>query len=199
MSPSAVVPDWTVLVNKFDALADSAEHWEAPEVGPSSTDRIYRSNAGKIRYKAEFTLAVSPSSAADLLHCISRRHEWDTLCAHAEQMGEMGGWTIMYIRTHPQWPAQAREEVLWVGRKDTVDGIYLLGTTCDLSEYPAKGAGVRMRTEIGGSRIRVHKNGCIVTHVLDSDPGGLLPSYIVRKVSTVAVPKNICLIREMAE
>ncbi|PJF20043.1 hypothetical protein PSACC_00144 [Paramicrosporidium saccamoebae] len=199
MSPSAVVPDWTVLVNKFVALADSSEHWETPEVGPSATDRIYRSNAGKIRYKAEFTLAVSPSSAADLLNCIPRRHEWDTLCAQAEKMGEVEGWTIMYICTHPQWPAQAREEVLWVGRRDTDDGIYLLGTTCDVFEYPVKGAGVKMRTAIGGSRIRAHKDGCIVTHLFDSDPGGLLPSYIVRKVSAVAVPKNIRLIRELAK
>lgn len=192
------LPDWEGVKERFASLVDEEDHWEKPDSCPKGTYQIWRAKSGKIRYKASFFLPVPSTVAADLLWCISRRCEWDTLCAIAEEVGQQEEWKAMYVLTHPQWPASAREEVIWVRREEDLDGrILLLGTACEHPEWGLRGAGVRMRTAVGGQIITPCEGGCVVLQLLDSDPCGALPSFIVRQVSTVSVPKNITKIREI--
>lgn len=194
----SVMPEWEKIIEGFDTFVANEDEWEGePIVGPQKDDLIYRPKRGKIRYKAEYTVTCSPDRLLEILTNVPRRPEWDTLCAVAEVIGEEAHSRVMYYQTKPQWPTSAREEVLWLTRQDHEGRTYCIGTGCSSDKYKVKGEGVKMTTTLAGQRIESigETDELRVVQVLDSDPGGLLPTSLTRRIATEKVPMMITKLR----
>ena len=183
------------------ALVEGPHYWQDPPIRCSDGgSTVWRATQGKLRYKAEFELRASVDETVALLSAVERKSEWDGACETAEVVAERDdGCRAFYLRTKANWTTSSREEVLWMVQRTVGNGgILLLTTTCE--EYPVRGKGVRMRTEVGGQLVAPHgEDGSKVTMLLDTDPGGSLSSAIIKQISTKRVPKNISNIRRILE
>jgi hypothetical protein len=198
MSPTP--PDWNERAAYFLSLVDSPEHWKDPKECPNGSYRVWPAREGKLRYKAECVLSVSPKVAIDLLWNFERRGEWDELCEMSAVVGEHEESHVIYFLTKGQWPVSSREEVLWIKQLDTLgEGTLIIGTNCEEDSWKVRGKGVKMFTAVSGQLIYPHKEGCRLVLLVDNDPGGLLPGYLVRQISTSMVPDSIKRIRSLLE
>jgi hypothetical protein len=118
----------------------------------------------------------------------------------SEVVGEHEGSHVIYFLTKGQWPVSSREEVLWIKQLDTLgEGTLIIGTNCEEDSWEVRGKGVKMFTAVSGQLIYPHKEGCRLVLLVDNDPGGLLPGYLVRQISTSMVPDSIKRIRSLLE
>ncbi|PJF18319.1 hypothetical protein PSACC_01863 [Paramicrosporidium saccamoebae] len=190
-------PNWEELAQTLDQLIAADDNWESPMDGPAAGDKISRPLKSKMGYKAEYTLNCTPSELTEVVTDVTRRGEWDTFCAQIETLQKEP--QVIYYCTHAQFMASAREEVMWVGSVDRNNATYVLGTSCTDEKYPVKGKGVKMSTKVAGHVIFPDTAGCRVIQVLDTDPGGMLPGSITRRVATEKVPKMIQNLRRIVD
>jgi hypothetical protein len=190
-------PNWNELAQTLDQMIADNENWEAPMDGPAADDKISRPTKSKMGYKAEYILKCTPDELIAVITDVTRRSEWDTFCAQIEVAQKEP--QVIYYRTHAQFMASAREEVMWVGRANRSNSVYVLATNCTDDKHPVRGKGIKMSTKVAGHVIFPDPAGCRVVQVLDTDPGGMLPGSITRRVATDKVPKMIQNLRLILE
>lgn len=126
--------------------------------------------------------------------------DWMHNCEEARQVKGPGGTILGYNRIASPWPVSDRDVVLRSTRSDGDDGtirIEFLSTS--EVDVPVPRGAVRMPHLAGSYDLKPVEGGTQVIYTVDSDPGGSLPTWLVRQAGKDLPYFTLKNLRERAE
>jgi hypothetical protein len=147
-------------------------------------------------FRVEARLRGDAEAAFALLHNLQQRAEWDDMCDELEVIEQLDPFTFIYrIRLKARWPTSARDSCSLVGFRKLRDGRFLsVAQSIEDERSPVDPSGrvVRMQTRLAGNLLTPLSDGLFhLTQVLDADPKGLIPSALVKSVSSKSIPLSM--------
>ena len=146
------------------------------------------------RVKADFP-NHSPVSAFAFFSNVSSRSDWDSMCQSVEVLKTFDELTCIYhLKLKPKWPATARDSLMFSAFRKLNDDkfISVAWSIEDENLCPQDPLFIRMQTRISANLFEPKgNNGFILTQLIDGDPKGNIPSYLVKSVSAKAFPSTM--------
>lgn len=147
------------------------------------------------RVRAEFS-DHSPVSAFAFFSNVSSRSEWDSMCQSIEVLKTFDELTCIYhLKLKKKWPATARDSLMFSAFRKLNDEkfISVAWSIEDENLCPQDPFFIRMQTRISANLFepKPKGKGFILTQLIDGDPKGNIPSYLVKSVSAKAFPSTI--------
>ena len=146
------------------------------------------------------TMAAPPKQIAAWIAAVHTFVDWQHNCEEARRIRSQDGFAVAYNRIDSPWPVSDRDVVLRSTLSDLEGGgirIEFHNTTD--ADVPEVDGVVRMPRLIGSYDLRPVEGGTRVVYTLDSDPGGSLPDWLVRRVSKDLPYFTLTNLRERAE
>ncbi|KAK3283368.1 hypothetical protein CYMTET_8932 [Cymbomonas tetramitiformis] len=201
------------LREKFLHMATLGTAWDKVESAkyPEVTISLQTHPKGFTSVKTEIEVEASPADVLRVLEDLEQQLEWDRLVAevrHVERLSETTN--LVYAKTKREWPTSARDMILLTTRGAVSDGsgsMYLANESIQHPAWPEQRGCVRATCYPQGYLIapllnRSSKAGgqrCKVTAINQTDPGGNLPSSLVKMVSLLQIPKSLCKLKKKVE
>jgi hypothetical protein len=131
------------------------------------------------------TIGASPQNVLSWIHDVSTHTGWMHNCEEARLLRDEGAVVYTYNRLDSPWPVSDRDVIL---RVETIasadDAVRVEFRSTDEVELPAVSSVVRMPRVEGYYDLRpLDSGGTRVEYRLDSDPGGSLPGWLVKRTS----------------
>ena len=146
------------------------------------------------------TMAAAPAQVAAWIAATHTYVDWMANCEEARRIRQEGRVVIGYNRIGSPWPVSDRDVVLRSTRTEIEGGGILVEfrSTTDENVPVARGV-VRMPRLVGSYDLRPVEGGTRVVYTVDSDPGGSLPAWVVRRASRDLPYHTFNNLRERAE
>ncbi len=139
-----------------------------------------------------------------LLSDVMRRPRWDDMCESIDILKQIDPHSVIYhLKLKATWPISPRDALSIAAFREFSHGfITVAWSIVDDSLLPPDPSGkyVRMHTRISVNFITPDQNGvgCTITQLIDGDPKGSIPAYLVKKVSAKSFPATIEGIKKAA-
>lgn len=141
--------------------------------------------------------------AAQIAAWIGATHtyvEWMHNCEEARVVTDSNGGVYGYNRIGSPWPVSDRDVVLRSKRSDLPNGrIRIEFKSTDDVDVPVPSGAVRMEHLMGSYDLEPVEGGTRVIYTVDSDPGGSLPTWLVRQAAKDLPYFTLRNLRERAE
>ncbi|MCP5041666.1 MAG: hypothetical protein GY944_11615 [bacterium] len=129
-------------------------------------------------------MRASPERIATWIAAVHTYVDWQHNCEEARVLPQADGSRLTYNRIATPWPVSDRDVILRSERSNLADGrIRIEFRSTDQSGHPATRGVVRMPRLIGSYELTPTDGGTRVVYTVDSDPGGSLPTWLVRQAS----------------
>lgn len=144
----------------------------------------------------------SAASAFALFAAIPQRAKWDAMCQSIHVLKTIDPLTFIYhLKLNATWPTTPRDSLMMAAFRKLTDGRYIsvAWSIEDDLLCPADptGAYIRMHTRISANLFTPNqKSGFILSQLIDADPKGSIPSYVIKKVSAKSFPATIESIKQ---
>jgi hypothetical protein len=137
----------------------------------------------------------SPAAAFALFANVQDRPEWDDICQDVTLLRSIDPLTVIYhLKLKAQWPTTARDSLLLAAFRKLEDGRYitLAWSIQDDQLCPPDQNFVRMETRISANLFTpLSQNSFKLTQLIDGNPKGSIPAYLIKKVSAKSFPITI--------
>ena len=146
------------------------------------------------------TMKAPPEQVAAWIGATHTYVDWMHNCEEARRIRQEDDVVVGYNRVGSPWPVSDRDVVLRSTRTDFEDGgirIEFRSTTDE--NVPVVRGVVRMPRLVGSYDLRPVEAGTQVVYTVDSDPGGSLPAWLVRRASKELPYFTLSKLRERAE
>ena len=129
-------------------------------------------------------MTATPARIAAWLNAPHTFTEWQHNCEEARFVIGPNGDQFTYNRIASPWPVSDRDVVLKSERTDGDDGsIRIVFRSTDDVKVPVPRGAIRMVSLVGSYTLKPVDGGTHVEYKVDSDPGGSLPSWLVRQAA----------------
>lgn len=146
------------------------------------------------------TMAASPEQIAAWLRATHTHVDWMHNCEEARQLRQEGSLSVGYTRIGSPWPVSDRDVVLRSMRTDLEGGgIHIEFRSTTEENVPLAKGVIRMPRLVGSYDLRPVEGGTRVIYTVDSDPGGSLPTWLIRQASKDLPYHTLKNLRERAE
>lgn len=146
------------------------------------------------------TMAATPDEVAAWIGATHTYVDWMHNCEEARQIRREGSDVIGYNRISSPWPISDRDVVLRSTRTSLAGGgIRVEFRSITDAEVPVIRGVVRMPRLVGSYDLHAVEGGTHVVYTVDSDPGGRLPTWLVRQASKDLPYLTLRNLRERAE
>ena len=136
-------------------------------------------------FRGQVTVNSSLEAVVATIRDYRHHTKWMHNCQESREIKRLGkAHALLYNRTAAPWPVSDRDVVLRSERRDLGGGhirVEFRSTTEE--KLPATRGVVRMPRLAGSYDIRPVEGGTRVVYTVDSDPGGNLPDWLVRRAS----------------
>jgi uncharacterized protein YndB with AHSA1/START domain len=131
------------------------------------------------------TIAAPPRDVLSWLRDVSTYAQWMHNCEEARLLRDDGSVRFVYNRLHTPWPVSNRDVVLRAHTTTSPDGSARVEfRSTDEVRVPEVPSVVRMPRLLGHWELRpLASGGTRVEYLVDSDPGGSLPAWLVRRTA----------------
>lgn len=153
------------------------------------------------------TTAHFPSHTAQdafaLFLDLESRGTWDAMCHNISVLKQIDPLTFIYhLQLKASWPTTARDSLALVAFRKLSDGRYVsvAWSIVDDALCPPDSAGkdyIRMDTRISANLFTPTGAGFRLDQLIDGDPKGNIPSYLIKKVSSASFPATIEAIKRV--
>jgi len=146
------------------------------------------------------TMSVDPQRIAAWINAVHTFVDWQHNCEEARVIPQPDGSRLTYNRIGSPWPVSDRDMVIRSKRTDLDGGaIRIEFQSTDDSGVPVPSGVVRMARLIGSYDLTPTEGGTKVVYTIDSDPGGSLPDWLVRRTGKDLPYFTLSNLREQAE
>ena len=164
-------------------------------------NKVYLHQELQNSVKLEALLNNSAEVAFDLFTTIFEHPLWKTVADHTEVVKVLDPFTeIIYVQLKSLWPTAARDLLLIAHIREVEPGCYL--TVCKSIDYPPvppKEGFIRMKiNRLSQLLKRVSPNQCTLLQIIDADPGGWIPSSLVKFCMLLLHVFHLCIIYPFA-
>lgn len=192
------------MISRFLRETENEANWAHPRLVAQDTLEV----AVSTRSDAPFCFRIvaqlkgGHERAFQLMASLPRRPEWDAMCESADVIEQIDPLTAIYhLRLRAVWPTAARDACLLIAFRRLADGRFVsVSQSIDDSRCPpdATGKTVRMHTRLAGNLFAplqpASQNRFSLVQLADADPGGFIPSALVKRVSTKSFPATMARI-----
>ncbi len=146
------------------------------------------------------TMTASASQIAAWIGAVHTYVDWQHNCEEARVLPQSDGSTLTYNRIGSPWPVSDRDVVLRSTRTNLTDGrIRIEFRSTEDANLEVPSGVVRMPRLSGSYELTPVEGGTHVVYTVDSDPGGSLPAWLVRRASKDLPYYTLKKLRERAE
>lgn len=144
----------------------------------------------------------SASSAFALFAAVSQRAKWDAMCHSIHVLKTIDPLTFIYhLKLKATWPTTPRDSLMVAAFRKLSDGRYIsvAWSIEDDSLCPddPSNSYIRMHTRISANLFTpITSNSFKLTQLIDADPKGSIPSFVIKKVSAKSFPATIESIKQ---
>lgn len=147
---------------------------------------------------------VSALDAFALFVDVGNRGQWDAMCHSIRILKVIDPLTFIYhLQLKATWPTAPRDSLALVAFRKLADGrfVSVAWSIHDDSLCPPDPAGkfIRMHTRISANLFTPTPTGFRLNQLIDGDPKGNIPSYIIKKVSAKSFPDTIEAINKVIQ
>lgn len=147
--------------------------------------------------------AQFPNSANNALNAfalfvdLANRGSWDAMCHNITVLKQIDPLTFIYhLQLKASWPTTARDSLALVAFRKLSDGRYVsvAWSIVDDELCPPDHTGknyIRMNTRISANLFTPTDSGFRLDQLIDGDPKGNIPAYLIKKVSSASFPATI--------
>lgn len=133
---------------------------------------------------------------------VAGRASWDSMCHEIRILRRIDPLTFIYhLQLKATWPTTARDSLALVAFRKLSDGRYVsvAWSIVDDELCPPHKSGqyIRMNTRISGNLFTPLKSGFRLNQLIDGDPKGNIPAYLIKKVSAKSFPDTIEAIKRV--
>lgn len=145
-----------------------------------------------VKIKTVFS-GVEASCLYDVLHDSKYRRTWDRFMLASNAIGCLNASNeISYYAAHCPAPLRNRDMVLLRSWLATDHAYYVMSHSVFHAQYPPRPGFVRAFVHLTGFVVRpLSPRGCELHYVTQADPGGLLPAWLVNRVTQNLAPRLI--------
>lgn len=130
------------------------------------------------------TMTASAPQIAAWIGAVHTYVDWQHNCEEARVLPQSDGSTLTYNRIGSPWPVSDRDVVLRSTRTNLTDGrIRIEFRSTEDANLEVPSGVVRMPRLSGSYELTPVEGGTHVVYTVDSDPGGSLPAWLVRRAS----------------
>ena len=130
------------------------------------------------------TMSASPERIAAWVAAVHTYTDWQHNCEEARVIPQPDGSTLTYNRIGSPWPVSDRDVVMRSTRTNKTDGsIHIEFRSTEDANLAVPSGVVRMPRLHGSYDLTPVEGGVRVVYTVDSDPGGSLPTWLVRQAS----------------
>jgi len=136
--------------------------------------------------RAVTVIPAGPTAISDVIRDVARQCEWMHQCKEARILEETPEAVFVYNRTGLPWPVADRDVVLRTELHIIEPDVEVVAvaTASNQPSLPEVRGVVRMQNLRGEFRLRIQAPGeTRVEYLLDIDPGGNLPTWLVKRTS----------------
>jgi len=145
-------------------------------------------------------MAAPPKQVAAWILATHTHTDWMHSCEEARRLRREGDVAIVYNRIDSPWPVSDRDVVLRSTGAELESGRIRFEFRSTTEEnVPVVRGVVRMPRLVGSYDLRPVEGGTRVVYTVDSDPGGRLPAWLVRRASKNLPYHTLENLRERAE
>jgi len=147
------------------------------------------------------TMKASPPRILAWLTAVHTYVDWQHSCEEARVLTQPDGRRLTYNRIGSPWPISDRDVVLRTSRENLANGgIRVEFRSTDAAGFAATSGAVRMPRMVGSYVLTPNGNGeTDVVYTVDSDPGGSLPDWLVRRAGKNLPFRTLQNLRARAE
>lgn len=146
------------------------------------------------------SISAPPERIAEWIEDVRTYPDWQHNCEEARALPQPDGTTLTYNRVGAPWPVSDRDVVLASTRVDGEDGRILIEFhETEAANAPKDTGAVRMPRLRGSYDLTPTESGTHVVYMIDSDPGGSLPTWLVRQASKDLPYETLKNLRARAE
>lgn len=137
------------------------------------------------------------ASAFALFAAVPQRAKWDAMCQSIQVLKTIDPLTFIYhLKLKSTWPTTPRDSLMLAAFRKLTDGRYIsvAWSIEDDSLCPPDPSGsyIRMHTRISANLFTpTSPSSFTLTQLIDADPKGSIPSYVIKKVSAKSFPATI--------
>lgn len=137
------------------------------------------------------------ASAFALFAAVPQRAKWDAMCQSIQVLKTIDPLTFIYhLKLKSTWPTTPRDSLMLAAFRKLTDGRYIsvAWSIEDNSLCPPDPSGsyIRMHTRISANLFTpTGPSSFTLTQLIDADPKGSIPSYVIKKVSAKSFPATI--------
>lgn len=148
---------------------------------------------------------IPAESAFALFADVQGRARWDAMCDSISVLKQIDPLTCIYhLKLKATWPSTARDSLAVAAFRKLEDGrfVSVAWSIVDDSLCPPDPSGsfIRMHTRISANLFTPSRNGgFILTQLIDGDPKGSIPSYLIKKVSSKSFPATMERIQQVIQ
>lgn len=150
--------------------------------------------------------SMSAESAFALFADVQGRAQWDAMCDSIRVVKQIDPLTCIYhLKLKATWPSTARDSLAVAAFRKLTDGrfVSVAWSIVDDSLCPPDPSGnfIRMHTRISANLFTPDSDhdGFTLTQLIDGDPKGSIPSYLIKKVSSKSFPATMERIKEVIQ
>ena len=147
------------------------------------------------------TMNTSAEQIAAWVTAVHTYVDWQHNCEEARLLEQPDGTTLTYHRINSPWPVSDRDVVLVSSREDLEDGgIRLEFRSTEDANFDIPRGVVRMPHLVGSYVLTpIAEGGTHVVYTVDSDPGGSLPTWLIKQASKDLPYRTLKNLQERAE
>jgi len=130
------------------------------------------------------TMSASVERIAAWIGAVHTYADWQHNCEEARVLPQPDGSRLTYNRIASPWPVSDRDVVLRSTRTNLADGsIHIEFQSTEDADLAVPRGVIRMPRLFGSYELTPVEGGAHVVYTVDSDPGGSLPAWLVRRAS----------------
>lgn len=130
------------------------------------------------------TMSASVERIAAWIGAVHTYTDWQHNCEEARVLPQPDGSRLTYNRIASPWPVSDRDVVLRSTRTNLADGsIHIEFQSTEDADLAVPRGVIRMPRLFGSYELTPVEGGAHVVYTVDSDPGGSLPDWLVRRAS----------------
>ena len=147
------------------------------------------------------TMTASADQIAQWVLAVHTYVDWQHNCEEARVLTQPDGTTLTYNRIASPWPVSDRDVVLSSSRQETDGGGLRLEFNSTEEGSVEVPSGVVRMVRLAGSYVLTPspEGGTHVVYTLDSDPGGSLPTWLVKQAGRDLPFRTLKGLKERAE
>ncbi|CAG8594782.1 7569_t:CDS:2 [Acaulospora morrowiae] len=158
--------------------------WRLLHEDKNTDMKIYQHSSINYCYKVVSTMDNTPETTYDLLADVTRRSEWDHLAKEGKVLEVTGESTrVHYFRTKAMFPTLARDAVTLAYGTQLDDGRMVhVNKSIEHKLSPNEPGVIRIHVNCAGfvvEPIKSQQNKCYLTQIIDADPKGWVPKYVI--------------------